>query len=52
MNGRIYPKVELYLYLDCSLSYEAVHALDNSVTWEIYGSDFVAPPKPSFDRTP
>ncbi|MGZ6367378.1 MAG: adenosine deaminase [Ktedonobacteraceae bacterium] len=45
MNGRVYPKVELHLHLDCSLSYEAVHALDPSVTWEIYRSDFVAPAK-------
>jgi len=45
MNGRAYPKVELHLHLDCSLSYEAVHAMDPSVTWEIYRSDFVAPTK-------
>lgn len=45
MNGREYPKVELHLHFDCSLSYEAVHALDPSVTWEIYRSDFVAPAK-------
>ena len=45
MNGRAYPKVELHLHLDCSLSYEAVHAIDPSVTWEIYRSDFVAPAK-------
>jgi adenosine deaminase len=45
MNGRAYPKVELHLHLDCSLSYEAVHALDPSVSWEIYRSDFVAPAK-------
>jgi len=45
LNGRVYPKVELHLHLDCSLSYEAVHALDPSVTWEIYRSDFVAPAK-------
>jgi adenosine deaminase len=45
MNGLAYPKVELHLHLDCSLSYEAVHAIDPSVTWEIYRSDFVAPAK-------
>jgi adenosine deaminase len=45
MNGRIYPKVELHLHFDCSLSYEAVHALDPSVTEEVYRSDFVAPAK-------
>ncbi len=45
LNGRVYPKVELHLHLDCSLSYEAVHALDPSVTWGIYRSDFVAPAK-------
>ena len=45
MNGRVYPKIELHLHLDCSLSYEAVQALDPSVTWEIYRSDFVAPAK-------
>ena len=45
MNGRVYPKVELHLHMDCSLSYEAVHALDPSVTREIYNADFVAPAK-------
>jgi len=45
MNGHAYPKVELHLHLDCSLSYEAVHAIDPFVTWEIYRSDFVAPAK-------
>jgi adenosine deaminase len=45
MNSRVYPKVELHLHFDCSLSYEAVHAIDPSVTWEIFRSDFVAPGK-------
>jgi len=45
MNGRVYPKVELHLHMDCSLSYEAVHALDPSVTLETYRTDFVAPTK-------
>jgi adenosine deaminase len=45
MDGRAYPKVELHLHLDCFLSFEAVHAIDPSVTWEIYRSDFVAPTK-------
>ncbi len=45
MSGLVYPKVELHLHMDCSLSYEAVHALDPSVTWESYRSDFVAPAK-------
>jgi len=37
------PKIELHLHLDCCLSYNAVHALDPSVTQAAYRRDFVAP---------
>lgn len=37
------PKIELHLHLDCSLSYQAVHALAPHVTEAEYARDFVAP---------
>lgn len=40
-----YPKVELHLHLDCSLSYEVVKKLKPSVTPEEYEESFIAPPK-------
>lgn len=46
MNSwKAYPKVELHLHLDCSLSYQAVQQLDPSVTREDFERDFVAPAK-------
>ncbi|GCE30378.1 adenosine deaminase [Dictyobacter alpinus] len=45
MDLYAYPKVELHLHLDCSLSYDVVHAIDPTVTKEIYQSEFVAPDK-------
>ncbi|GCE11867.1 adenosine deaminase [Tengunoibacter tsumagoiensis] len=45
MNFQTFPKIELHLHLDCSLSYQAIHQLDPSVTEEIYQRDFVAPGK-------
>ncbi|MBS1663172.1 MAG: adenosine deaminase [Bacteroidetes bacterium] len=39
-----WPKVELHLHLDCSLSYEVVHRLDGSVSQEDYRREFIAPP--------
>ncbi len=37
------PKVELHLHLDNSLSYDVVHAIDPSITRELYLRDFVGP---------
>lgn len=45
MNAGMYPKIELHLHLDCSLSYEVVSALDPRVSLEVYRRDFVAPAK-------
>ncbi|GCE24406.1 hypothetical protein KDK_82060 [Dictyobacter kobayashii] len=45
MNIQAYPKIELHHHLDCSLSYQVVHAIDPSVTEEIYRHEFVAPVK-------
>ena len=38
-----FPKIELHLHLDCSLSYAAVSRLDPAVSQEEYQSDFVGP---------
>lgn len=43
MDFRPYPKIELHLHLDCSLSFAVVQQLDPSVTEEIYRCDFIAP---------
>ena len=45
MNTHAYPKIELHLHLDCSLSYEVVHTIRPSITHDIYLRDFVAPTK-------
>jgi adenosine deaminase len=39
-----WPKIELHLHLDCSLSYHVVHQLDPTITPEQYRQQFVAPP--------
>ena len=39
------PKVELHQHLDCSLSYEVVHAIDPSVTRVQYDDEYIAPAK-------
>ena len=39
-----YPKIELHLHLDCSLSYDVVKKLDPTVTPETYRQQFIAPP--------
>jgi adenosine deaminase len=44
-NFRQYPKVELHLHLDCSLSYPVVSKLDPSVTHQQYLETFIAPVK-------
>lgn len=40
-----FPKVELHLHLDCSLSYEVVKEINPSVTLDEYTKSFIAPPK-------
>jgi len=40
-----FPKVELHLHLDCSLSYSLVSRLDPSITPARYEAEFVAPAK-------
>jgi adenosine deaminase len=40
---RILPKIELHNHLDCALSFDAVHAIDPSVSREDFESRFVAP---------
>ncbi len=37
------PKVELHVHLDCCLSYDAVRALDSSISEPQYRTDFIAP---------
>ncbi|MBS1604268.1 MAG: adenosine deaminase [Bacteroidetes bacterium] len=39
-----WPKIELHLHLDCSLSYEVVHQLNPSITSREYQDRFIAPP--------
>jgi adenosine deaminase len=43
MDLRSLPKIELHLHLDCSLSYQAVCALEPSVTRQEYQRDYIAP---------
>jgi adenosine deaminase len=38
-----FPKIELHLHLDCSLSFAAVARLDESVSREEYQREFIAP---------
>jgi len=45
MDHSKFPKVELHLHLDCSLSYEVVKRIDPSITYEEFRDSFVAPPK-------
>jgi adenosine deaminase len=40
---RDWPKVELHLHLDCSLSYEVVKKIDPSISPEAYRAGFIAP---------
>jgi adenosine deaminase len=40
-----FPKVELHLHLDCSLSYAVVSQIDPSITLEEYRTEFIAPAK-------
>ncbi len=43
MDLKRFPKVELHLHLDCSLSYKAVSRLAPTVTRQEYERDYVAP---------
>src|SRR5438309_10916784 len=43
MDFRSYPKVELHLHRDCSLSYNVVHRINPLITQEAYQRDFITP---------
>ncbi|MFD2533455.1 adenosine deaminase [Gracilimonas halophila] len=43
MNINTFPKIELHLHLDCSLSYEVVQKLRPGITRKEYDRDFIAP---------
>lgn len=45
MDYRLFPKIELHLHLDCSLSYKVVQQIDPAISLEEYQDSFVAPPK-------
>lgn len=45
MDWKAYPKVELHLHLDCSLSYQVVQAINPAITQEVYRQTFIAPAK-------
>jgi adenosine deaminase len=45
LNWNAYPKVELHLHLDCSLSYKVVQTIDPTIPLEVYHKTFIAPPK-------
>ena len=44
-NFADFPKVELHLHLDCSLSYRVVQKLAPQITPEQFRQQFIAPPK-------
>jgi adenosine deaminase len=45
MDYRNFPKIELHLHLDCSLSFEVAREIRPSLTREEYQESFIAPPK-------
>ena len=45
MDWTKFPKVELHLHLDCSLSYEVVSKIDPSISLDDYRTNFIAPDK-------
>ncbi len=45
MNYHSFPKIELHLHLDCSLSYKVVQQLNPTITFEEYKQSFIAPAK-------
>ncbi len=47
MDWTKFPKVELHLHLDCSLSYKVVSQIDPSITHKQYLADFISPAKSS-----
>lgn len=49
MDWTKFPKVELHLHLDCSLSYEVVSQIDPSITPEQYRLNFICPDKSNLE---
>ena len=45
MSFSAFPKVELHLHLDCSLSFDVVRKLNPGISEEEYREQFIAPPK-------
>jgi adenosine deaminase len=45
MEFQAFPKVELHVHLDCSLSFRVVSRIDPAITQPEYNSSFIAPPK-------
>ena len=45
VDFRLYPKVELHLHLDCSLSYDVVRKINPAISEETFRQDFIAPAK-------
>lgn len=45
MNFSAFPKIELHLHLDCSLSYQVVKTLRPDISEATYRQSFVGPPK-------
>lgn len=45
MDYHIFPKIELHLHLDCSLSYKVVQQINPAITYAEYRESFIAPPK-------
>lgn len=45
MEVKIWPKIELHVHLDCSLSYDVVKQLSPGITPDDYRYDFIGPPK-------
>jgi adenosine deaminase len=45
MKYRNFPKVELHLHLDCSLSFEVASQIRPGLTRTVYNENFIAPPK-------
>ncbi len=49
MDWSRFPKVELHLHLDCSLSYEVVSHFDPSITPEQFRLNFICPDKSNLE---
>ncbi len=45
MDFRQFPKVELHLHLDCSLSFDVVSKINPGITFQDYTDKFIAPSK-------